>query len=484
MSTTRLGVPLALALAATILVDARTTQSQPSPAGALSARLRAAVEESSLPARELGVSVIDIATGTVLFSHNPTTPLNPASNAKIVTAAAALRGLHPEYKWQTSVHGRVESGVIGGPVYLRGTGDPTLDTAGLLSLAHELRTDGVRRIAGGVVADDTFFDHAYLPPAFEQKPEEDAPFRATVSALSVNESTVTFSAAPGSSEGARARVTVDPPGSVDLTNEAVTGATTALRIGMRFDEQGAARARVWGTVAAGIRTVSYRKRIENPTLVAAYAFRDALRSVGIRVGDAVAVRATPPGTPLLAARNSPPLSAVLAELGKNSDNFFAETVFKTIGAELEGRPGTWARATAGTERMMVGFGLPAGSLQIVNGSGLYDANRIAAGQMTSLLRAVYLDSTIAHEFIAQLATGGADGTLRSRLRQSPAARVVRAKTGTLDDVISLSGYVLAPPGRSAVAFSVLANHARGRQGNARTLADTVALEIARALYAN
>jgi D-alanyl-D-alanine carboxypeptidase/D-alanyl-D-alanine-endopeptidase (penicillin-binding protein 4) len=276
-------------------------------------------------------------------------------------------------------------------------------------------------------------------------------------------------------------VTVDPPGSVRITNEAVTGPTTSLRIGMRLDQTGAS-ARVWGSVASGIRMVSYRKRVENPSIVAGYAFRDALRGVGIRVGDAVALGSTPPGTTLLASRSSAPLSAVLAELGKNSDNFFAETVFKTIGAESEGRPGTWARAVSGTQKALVRFGMPLGSLQIVNGSGLYDANRISAGQMTALLRAVQTDPTISNEFVSQLAIGGADGTLRGRLREAPAARVVRAKTGTLDDVIALSGYVLAPPGRGPVTFAFLANRVRGRQTAARELADAIALEIARSLY--
>jgi len=475
-------VAAGLALLVTVLVDARVTRSQPAPAGgALAARLRELVEGSGLSARDLGVSVVDIASGAVLFSHNPAAPLNPASNAKLPTAAAALSALHPEYRWQTAVHGRVDGGAVSGPVFLKGYGDPTLDTAGLFALAHELRADGVRRIDGGVVADDTFFDRVYTPPAFDQKPTEDAAFRANVSALAVNAATVVFRAAPGPSEGAPARITVDPPGSVRITNESVTGATSALRIGLRFDETGAS-ARVWGTVAAGVRTVSYRKRIENPTLVTGHAFRDALRSVGIRVSDRVVVGTMPPGTPMLASRSSPPLSAVLGELGKNSDNFFAETVFKTIGAEVEGRPGTWARAVSGTQKALVRFGLPAGSVQVVNGSGLYDANRISASQMTTLLRGVYRDPTISNEFVAQLAIGGADGTLRGRLRQAPAARVVRAKTGTLDEVIALSGYVLAPPGRSTVAFAVLANRARGRQAAARELGDSVALEIARALY--
>lgn len=482
MRNLRTAVPLTLAVAASLLVDVRVTRSQPAPpGGALAERLQALVEESAVPARDLGVSVVDIASGSVLFSHNPAAPLNPASNAKVPTAAAALAGLHPEYRWQTTVNGRVEGGAVGGPVYLKGYGDPTLDTAGLLALAHELKADGVRRIDGGVVADDTFFDRVYTPPAFDQKPEEDAAFRANVSALSVNESTVVFRAAPGAAEGAPARVTVDPPGSVRITNEAVTGTASSLRIGLRFDETGAS-ARVWGSVAAGVRTLSYRKRIENPTLVAGYAFRDALRSVGIRVADSVTVGTMPPGMQLLASRSSPPLSAVLGELGKNSDNFFAETVFKTIGAEVEGRPGTWARAVSGTQKMLARFGLAPGSVQVVNGSGLYDANRISASQMTTLLRGVYRDPTISNEFVTQLAIGGADGTLHGRLRQAPAARVVRAKTGTLDDVIALSGYVLAPPGRSSIAFSVMANRVRGRQPAARELADSIALEIARALY--
>lgn len=473
----------ALALAATLLGDVPTTRSQPAPEGsAFAQRARELVEASSLPAQSLGVSVVDIASGAVLFSHNPTTALNPASNAKIPTAVAALTALHPEYRWQTTVHGRAEGGVVSGPIVIKGYGDPTLDTAGLYALAHELRADGVRRVDGGVVADDTFFDRVYSPPAFDQQPNEDAAFRANVSALAVNAATVVFHAAPGASEGAPARVTVDPPGSVRIDNEAVTGATSSLRIGLRYDENGAARARVWGAVAAGVRTVSYRKRIENPTLVAAHAFREALRNVGIRVGDSVTIGTLPPGMPMLASRSSPPLSSVLAELGKSSDNFFAEAVFKTVGAETEGRPGTWARAVAGTQKALARHGLAPGSVTVVNGSGLYDANRVSASQLTTLIRSAVRDPTIGPEFIAQLAIGGADGTLRGRLRQAPAARVVRAKTGTLDDVISLSGVVLAPPGRSPVAFAFMANRARGRQGAARELADTLALEIARGLY--
>ncbi|MBI2894711.1 MAG: D-alanyl-D-alanine carboxypeptidase/D-alanyl-D-alanine-endopeptidase [Deltaproteobacteria bacterium] len=469
-----------LILGALLWTEPRQGASQPAPApeAALAARLRALVDEAGI-GRGLGVSVVDIVSGRSLFSHNSGQALNPASNAKIPTAIAALSGLHPEYRWQTTVHGRASEGVVSGSIYIKGYGDPTLDTAGLLGLAHELRADGIRRVDGGVVADDTFFDRVYTPPAFDQQPDEDATFRANVGGLNVNGNTVVFRVAPGSADGAPARVTVEPPGAVAIDNQAVTGPTTAVRIGLQLTATGAS-ARVWGSV--GPERVAYRKRIENPSLAAGHAFRDALRSVGIRVAEAVTVGATPPGTRLLASRKSPPLSAVLYDLGKSSDNFVAETVFKTLGAELEGRPGTWARAKAAVERTLSRFGIAPGTCTIVNGSGLFDANRISAQQMTALLGAALRDPTISSELVAQLATAGADGTLRGRLHGAPTERAVRAKTGTLDGVISLSGYVLPPPGRSPIAFSVLANGVRGRQGSARQLADSIATEIARFLY--
>jgi D-alanyl-D-alanine carboxypeptidase/D-alanyl-D-alanine-endopeptidase (penicillin-binding protein 4) len=108
---------------------------------------------------------------------------------------------------------------------------------------------------------------------------------------------------------------------------------------------------------------------------------------------------------------------------------------------------------------------------IKNGSGLYDADRVSPSETVKLLRAAYRDSTIGPEFTAQLAVGGVDGTLHGRFREHKARRIVRAKTGTLESIAALSGYVLAPPGRAPVAFSILVNEVAGKVSGTRTAID-------------
>jgi D-alanyl-D-alanine carboxypeptidase/D-alanyl-D-alanine-endopeptidase (penicillin-binding protein 4) len=137
-----------------------------------------------------GVSVVDIKTGTIIYERNGSEQFNPASNAKIVTAACALKQLGPEYRFITSIHGRADGAVIRGPVYLKGHADPSLTTADLWMMARELAVSGVRRIEGGIVVDDTFFDADNLPYAYTDQPREDAAFRAPVGAVSLNHNAI------------------------------------------------------------------------------------------------------------------------------------------------------------------------------------------------------------------------------------------------------------------------------------------------------
>jgi D-alanyl-D-alanine carboxypeptidase/D-alanyl-D-alanine-endopeptidase (penicillin-binding protein 4) len=153
-----------------------------------------------------------------------------------------------------------------------------------------------------------------------------------------------------------------------------------------------------------------------------------------------------------------------------------------LGAERR-RPGSTATSVEVVQSVLTSAGIAEGHVTVVNGSGLFQGNRIAAGDLAHLLAWVYQSPAMRDEYVASLAIGGVDGTLEGRLRDLPAPRIVRAKTGTLDDAIALSGYVLGPTPGEAIAFSVLVNGTRGRQGAARGLADDVARAIANDLWA-
>jgi len=161
-----------------------------------------------------------------------------------------------------------------------------------------------------------------------------------------------------------------------------------------------------------------------------------------------------------------------------SNNYVTETVLKTMGAETGKGPATWASATEAAAVVLEKWGLARGSYTYRNGSGLFDADRFSARQFVKVLRGAYLDTAIRPEFLTQLATGGVDGTIGERYRGPATKRHVRAKTGTLQDVSALSGYVFDAEGRRPIAFSILVNKADGYVSSARTYQEKIVTAIA------
>jgi D-alanyl-D-alanine carboxypeptidase/D-alanyl-D-alanine-endopeptidase (penicillin-binding protein 4) len=399
---------------------------------------------------------------------------------KVVTAATALTVLGPERTFHTGIYGRVTGSNVADLV-IEGHGDPTLDPGDLSELAQALVDRGVRTVER-IHVDADFFDDQLLPPSFEQQPGEVAYFRAAVGGLVVDESTFVLRVAPGAEVNGRASVRLRGAGYFELQNDITTvdGPANVLADQSALPD-GRMRLRVSGTVPPGSGNVSYRRRVENPVLYAGYLFADALAGVGIRGTRTVSVGAVAAGMPLLADHESASLGEILRAVGKQSDNFVAEMVLKQLGANRH-TPGSSAEGVLALQEYLDRAGVAHGAATIVNGSGLFQGNRIAAGHLCAVLVAAYKNPAVRHEFVAQLAIAGVDGTLRNRLRNAPSPRVIRAKTGTLNDVISLSGYVLgAEPGR-VYAFSMLANGVGGKTTQARELFDSIALALAQQLH--
>jgi D-alanyl-D-alanine carboxypeptidase/D-alanyl-D-alanine-endopeptidase (penicillin-binding protein 4) len=471
----------ATALAAILSVHAHgLAQPAPPQTLTLASVLEPLFATPRLPGARFGVVVMDAASGQVLFQHEPDLALNPASNTKILTAAAALSLLGPERRFVTALHANVRAGVAR-EIVLAGRGDPSLRTADLLDLARQAYAAGLRRVEEDVLVDDTYFGSEHLPPAFEQHPREVAAYRAAVGAASIDGNALTVRVRPGV-VGGPAHVACDPPGYCLLAAEVTTLAGESNRVNLEAQSirDGRERLRVTGNVSPTAPAIVSTRRLEHPAFAAGWALRSALETVGVRVHGAVRVSAAPGDLEPIARHHSPPLSALLYEVGKDSNNFYAEMVLLAIAAGAEGNGA--ASFTRGAERVVAwarNAGIPVEGLVVRNGSGLYDANRMSARQLAEVLRAAWRDPAIRNEFVAQLAVAGVDGTLRSRLREVGVGRVVRAKTGTLDDVVALSGFVLTgDPGR-ALVFSVLANGVHGHGPEARALIDQIVLRLVR-----
>ncbi len=467
----RIGVALVCAaLALTGHVGAQS----PAAAPPLATTLAPLITPAVLPGARVSVIVMEAGSGRVLYERDPDAALNPASDTKLLTASTALAVLGPDRRFTTGLYGAQSGDVVTGALVLRGDGDPSLATGDLYALARELVESGVRRVDGDLVVDDTALGSEHLPPAFEQQPGESAPFRASVGAVSIDENVLTVRVRPGAI-GGPAIVSAEPRGFVEVEGAPLTssGATPSVDIEVTTLPDGRARARVTGTFPASTRSAAYRRRLEQPSLAAGWAMRSALEDLGVRVTGTVRVGAAPRDLAALATHRSDALSALLYEVGKESNNFYAEMTLLAIGAAGATGPVTFQR---GTERVLDWCrqaGVNTRGLVLRNGSGLYDANRVSARQLAQVLRANWRRPAVRDEFVSQLAVGGGDGTLRHRLHIAGAERMVRAKTGTLDDVIALSGYVLAPDPARTLVFSFLANGVRGRAPATRQLADQI-----------
>jgi D-alanyl-D-alanine carboxypeptidase/D-alanyl-D-alanine-endopeptidase (penicillin-binding protein 4) len=453
-------------------------------------RLAAAIAaRPALAKAGITFAVQDLATGQDLGSRDPDRGMTIASNAKLLTSVAALLGLGSGFRWRTAVFAAPpdDKGIVEGDLYLRGRGDPTLSAAALRQLAADVAARGVREVTGRLVVDTTYFDGAIEPPHFDEQPKERAAFRAPVASLGVNRSAVEISVIPepGGPGGGDPRVTIEPPCEyVRLAKTEVTTVDkgrTRLRVEQRT-KAGTLELDVTGQLRTGEGPWRLRRRIDDPARFAAEVFRRALAEEGVHLRTRAIGSGTVPLTMrLIAHHDSATLADVLRLVNKHSDNYVAESVLKTLGAELKSAPGpaTWADGLAAMTAQLAKLGLPPGSYRSDNGSGLFASSTVSARQLLVLLAAAHRDYRIGPDLVASLPVGGQDGTLARRWVGRPAMGRVRAKTGTLDKVSSLAGYI-GVDGGHLLAFAILANDIPAGQ---RPVVRAMANEMVEALAA-
>jgi D-alanyl-D-alanine carboxypeptidase/D-alanyl-D-alanine-endopeptidase (penicillin-binding protein 4) len=206
--------------------------------------------------------------------------------------------------------------------------------------------------------------------------------------------------------------------------------------------------------------VMYR-RVGDPAFYYGQTLRVFLKKRGIKVTGRVKRGAVPPTAVLIQTYDSAELGEIIRDMNKISSNFIAEMVVKTLGAELKGTPGSWPKGLEVAEDLLAELGIPRGTYVLKNGSGLNDTNRFTARQLATLLQAVWKRFPVASEFVSSLGIAARDGTMRLRMEGTDAAGRLRAKTGTLERVTALSGYVQSLGGERFV-FSVLVNDWAGK----------------------
>lgn len=439
----------------------------------------AAAARPTLARAKLGIAVVDLATDAELYAHDAETGMNLASNAKLLTTVAALATLGGGFRWRTAVYADDlddATGKVAGDLYVRGRGDPTLSLADLRALADDVAARGVRTVAGRLVVDATYFDGDVEPPRYADQPTERAGFRAPVGGFGVARGAVTIVVVPEPGGAAKVRLEPDAGDYVKILKSDVKTVTTG-RTHVKVDAKPKAdhlELEVTGELRTADGSYEIRKRIDDPVRFAGEVLHKALAERGVTIAHrAIGRAAVPPVAKLLAAHDSAPLSLVIRDMNKLSDNYVAETVLKTLGAETRTTPGpaSWADGTGAVRAALTNIGLVPGTYRADNGSGLFGASEVSAHQVLALLRAAHADYRIGPDLVASLPVGGLDGTLAKRWHGHPARGRVRAKTGTLDKVITLAGFV-AVDARHPIAFAILVNDIPpGQRAPARAMAD-------------
>ncbi len=424
--------------------------------------LRSFLSSPSLRGARVGLLVADLETGEPVAGHEVDRALVPASNQKLLVASAALAHWGPTHRFETPVYrdGRLSGdGVLEGALWIEGRGDPGLVSERMWKLAEEIRLHGVREVRGALGIDATYFDEVAMHP--DWGPASSRAYQAPISAFAANYSAFRVDVSGSASAGRPVRVDVAPAIPYLRTRaEAKTIARThQLFLDVRRLPDGSGEyVRVSGAFPLGLARQTYWRSVSMPTRYAASVLRAQLEAQGVRVTGGTIVGPRPPSAVELLRFEGGSVSEHVRLLNKHSNNFVAEQLTKMLGAERYGAPGTWEKGARALVDHLAELGLSDPSTIVRDGSGLSVRNRLSPRILIGILRAAGQRFDTGAEFLASLPLAGLDGTLSDRMVQSEV--VVRAKTGHLHRVASLSGVVSDASGRR-LAFAVLVNGANG-----------------------
>ena len=411
---------------------------------------------------QTGVKIVGLTSSRTIYEHNAATLLIPASNTKLFTAGAALHILGPSYKYETLFCTNNSFGVARiGNLYIKGSGDPTLVSSDLEKMVASLRKQGIREIKGNIIVDSSIFDDQATGPGWAPG---DGPIfdKSELRGFIVDHSCISVRVKPAHAAGRKPLITIDPVNSfLAIDNRALTVShptKQAIHTFVTADN----KILINGKIALKSGKKFYRIALRNPDLFAGHVVQALLRKQGITQRGAVRKGTTPPKVRVLARHSSEPTPALIKTMVKKSDNLYADALFKTMGACRYAIPGTWAKGKKAVEDFLLRtMKLPQRSFNINDGSGLSRTNKVSAACMVDFLTAMYKKSPFKNQFIDSLPIAGIDGTLRHRMSSKGSKGAIKAKTGSLTGVSSLSGYITPPSGES-LAFSLLTNKRKGK----------------------
>lgn len=426
----------------------------------LPAQVQSVLDRRRLPAQSLSVYVQDIDTGEVLQSWRANEPRNPASVMKLVTTLAALDSLGSAYTWKTDLHavGEISGDTLHGDLLLKGYGDPFLVTERVWVMLRDLRRSGLRVITGDLLIDDSFFRiEDYDPGAFDRQPLR--AYNVEPNAMMMNFKVVRYFFEPDIQRGS-VNIGTDP----ELENLEILNRLSVAQGRCRGYQRGISinssdefnRMTFSGRFPSGCERYAITRTALGHNAFTYGLFKSIWQDVGGQFeGEWRNMQAalTEDAEPLLSFE-SWPLADVISRVNKYSNNVMARQLLLTLAAETFGAPGTEEMGRQAVAEWVTAKGLDADNLKLVNGSGLSRVGRLTAVQMAGLLRYAW-HQPFMPEFVSSMSLAGLDGTTQRRFDESdPLTGRAHMKTGSLDDVNAIAGYLQARSGRRFVVVTL------------------------------
>jgi D-alanyl-D-alanine carboxypeptidase/D-alanyl-D-alanine-endopeptidase (penicillin-binding protein 4) len=403
----------------------------------------------------LGILITKAGSGKTIYQKNAQRNFVPASNLKLLTGLATLLQLGPGYRYTTAIlanKSKIKNGILNGKLYIQFSGDPSLTSTDLKALIVALKKQGVHQIADDIVIDKSVFDDQPYASGWMWD-DINVCYSAPLSGANLDHNCFRFTLTPSKHTHGTAIIKHLKKANYFNVSNSITSQNKpncSMHLSSSMDNHYV----LSGCVHATDAPYAFNVAVKNPLRYITHTLRDLLQQQGISFAGHITLGKTPKKLNTLAAHDSAPLSTLLKKMLRSSDNLYADAFFKTLGHVQSKAPGSWDNGSKALKSILhnkenVDFSYA----EIIDGSGLSRYTLLSPQLIVNTLNAALQDVRV--NFKPYLAQGGTSGTLRGRKRLP---RSVRAKTGSMENISSLSGYVNNKKGQT-LSFSIISNNA-------------------------
>lgn len=434
----------------------------------LSGKINTIISQSALPAT-MGIIVQSMNTGRLLYVKNSNNLFVPASNLKLFTAVAALLYLGPDYQYQTTLltdAANSNNGILTGNIYLKFSGDPDLTTEQLNNLLiAAFKKNNISTIQGNIYIDNSVYNDKQYAPGWMWD-ELNLCYAAPITPIMLNHNCFSMTLTPAAQVNEKAQLSTENFDNLTpVINQVQMTNVDSDNCSLQLKSLGKNNYLLSGCMSTQDHPINLQIAIRDPYLYAKDLVATLLRMNGITLQGNIVNGVVPENARILASQSSQPISVLVKEMLKNSDNQIANSLFMTLSEKYYHQSATWNNASKAMQAILLqNAGINFSNASIVDGAGISRYNMVTPQQLAQLLYFSYRNATIFPALMASLPIAGEDGTLKDRMQAENVRGQLRAKTGSMTGISALSGYVITHDGKT-VSFVILVNNFLGNTEN-------------------